>query len=287
MGKKLKICTAIRNKDLEDSIKEIIQSQGWVHSYVNTDDIIGDNRKDTLVFIVEDSYSSILNFIEKHNSSNYNFLPTIVLSAPDSHHSDWVRYVKFSEKYFHTGTKNFNDILVQVVKTMNSLRNGSDYKRLFKFRNDIAKAFRTKEDFKGFMNAVLPDMLDLLYADRGSIMLLNKDGNLVIEASSKKELVGLEVEYKKESVAWTVMDTKKPVFVEDIENDARFKKMQGYNKDYFLSIPIFLGDDEIIGVLNLSDKTISLLFDQIDYENANMLLDILEPYLHIEKKIGR
>lgn len=285
MGKKLKVCTAIRNKDVEDSIKEIIQSQGWKHSNVNTGDILGDNRKDTLVFIIEDSYSSILNFIEKHNSSELNFLPTIILSAEDSHHSDWVRYVKYSEKYFHTGAKHFKEILVQVVKTMNAFRNSSDFKRLHKFREAIANSFKEKDDFKGFMNAVLPDMLDLLHADRGSVMLLNNDGHLVIEASSKKELVGLEVAYKKESVAWTVMDTKKPVFVEDVENDSRFQKMQGYNKDYFLSIPIFLDKDEIIGVLNLSDKTISLLFDQIDHENANMLLDILEPYFFIEKKL--
>jgi len=287
MGKNLKICTAIRNKDLEDSVIEIIKSQSWTHSFVNTDDIIGDNRKDTLVFIIEDSYSSILNFIEKHNSSELNFLPTIILSAEDSHHSDWVRYVKYSEKYFHTGTKNFMGILVQIVKTMNALRNGSEYKRLFNFRETLAGFFKEKEDFKGFINAALPDMLDLLYADRGSVMLLNNDGNLVIEASSKKELVGLEVEYKKESVAWTVMDTKKPVFVEDIGNDARFKKMQGYNKDYFLSIPIFLGNDEIIGVLNLSDKTISLLFDQTDHENAKILLDILEPYFYIQKNLNK
>jgi len=286
MGKKLKICTAIRNKDLEDSIVEIIRSQGWKHSFVNTDDIIGDNRKDTLVFIIEDSYSSILNLIEKHNSSDLNFLPTIIVSAEKSQHEDWVRYVKYPEKYFHTKMHHFGELLVQLTKTMNAFRNSHEYKKLHQFRETVANAFRKKDDFKGFINALLPDILDLLYADRGSVMLLNSEGNLVIEASSKKELVGLEITYKKESVAWTVMDTKKPVFVEDVENDQRFKKMQGYNKDYFLSIPIFTDDDEIAGVLNLSDKTISLLFDQTDHENAKLLIDILEPYVYIKQKIN-
>lgn len=286
MGKKLKICTAIRNKDLEDSIIEIIQSQGWKHSFVNTDDIIGDNRKDTLVFIIEDSYSSILNLIEKHNSSDLNFLPTIIVSTEKSQHEDWVRYVKYPEKYFHTKMNHFGELLVQLTKTMNAFRNSHEYKKLHQFRETVANTFRKKDNFKGFFNALLPDILNLLYADRGSVMLLNKDGNLVIEASTKKELVGLEVTYKKESVAWTVMDTKKSVFVEDIENDPRFKKMQGYNKDYFLSIPIFTDDDEIAGVLNLSDKTISLLFDQTDHENAKLLIDILEPYIYIKQKIN-
>lgn len=286
MGKKLKICTAIRNKDFEDSIVEIIESQGWKHSFVNTDDVIGDNRKDTLVFIIEDSYSSILNLIEKHNSSDLNFLPTIIVSAEKSQHKAWVRYVKYPEKYFHTKMNHFGELLVQVTKTMNAFRNSHEYKKLYNFRKTVADAFREKDDFKCFINALLPDILDLLYADRGSVMLLNKDGNLVIEASTKKELVGLEVTYKKESVAWTVMDTKKPVFVEDIENDPRFTKSKGYLKDYFLSIPIFTNDDEIAGVLNLSDKTISLLFDQTDHENAKLLIDILEPYIYIKQKIN-
>jgi len=286
MGKKLKICTAIRNKDLEDSIIKIILSQGWKHSFVNIHDIIGDNRKDTLVFIIEDSYSSILNLIEKHNSSNLNFLPTIIVSSEKSQYEDWIRCVKYPEKYFHTKIHHFGELLVQLTKTMNAFRNSHTYKKLHQFRETVSNTFRKKDDFKGFINAVLPDMLDLLYADRGSIMLLNSEGNLVIEASTKKKLVGLEVTYKKESVAWTVMDTKKPVFVEDVENDPRFTKSKGYLKDYFLSIPIFTNDDEIAGVMNLSDKTISLLFNQTDYENTKLLIDILEPYVYIKQKLN-
>ena len=49
-----------------------------------------------------------------------------------------------------------------------------------------------------------------------------------------------------------------------------------YSKDYFLSIPVFVGG-EIKGVFNLSDKLVSLLFDKTDLERANIFLTMLEP----------
>ncbi len=282
MRKELRICTAIRDKEYEDKVILLTKSQGWKHSLVNVDDIVSEHRRDTLFFIVEDSYSSILDLIEIHNSCELNFIPVIVLSGDDSKHSNWIKRVKCSEKYFHAGMNCFPELMVQSVKTMDALRDTYYYKKISDFRENTAAAFKNNEKFSDFLNKVLPDLLELLYTERGSIMLLNSKKNLVVEATSRKELVGIEVEYKKESVAWTVIDTKQPVFVENIENDSRFKKMTGYSKDYFLSLPIFV-HGEISGVLNLSDKVVSLLFDTNDYNNATNLLSILEPYLLINK----
>ncbi|HSW60856.1 MAG TPA: GAF domain-containing protein [bacterium] len=282
MRKELRICTAIRDKEYEDRIVLLTKSQGWKHSLVNVDDIVSEHRRDGLFFIVEDSYSSILDLIEIHNSCELNFIPVIVLSGDDSKHSNWIKRVKYSEKYFHAGMNCFPELMVQSVKTMDALRDTYYYKKISDFRENTADAFKNNEKFSDFLSKVLPDLLELLYTERGSIMLLNGKKNLVVEAATKKELVGIEVEYKKESVAWTVIDTQKPVFVENIENDSRFKKMTGYSKDYFLSLPIFV-HGEISGVLNLSDKVVSLLFDTNDYNNATNLLSILEPYLLINK----
>lgn len=282
MRKELRICTAIRDKEYEDRIVLLTKSQGWKHSLVNVDDIVSEHRRDTLFFIVEDSYSSILDLIEIHNSCELNFIPVVVLSGDDSKHSNWIKRVKHPEKYFHVNMNCFSEFMVQAVKTMDALRDTYYYKKISGFRENTADAFKNNEKFSDFLSKVLPDLLELLYTERGSIMLLNGKKNLVVEAATKKELVGIEVEYKKESVAWTVIDTQKPVFVENIENDSRFKKMTGYSKDYFLSLPVFV-HGEISGVLNLSDKVVSLLFDTNDYNNATNLLSILEPYLLINK----
>jgi hypothetical protein len=282
--KNLKICTAIRNKTIEDEIIKIIQDAGWTHSNVIMDDVVNEHRSANQVFIIEDNYSQILNLIEFHNSCHLNFIPTVVLSAADSKCKEWVKGVKFTEKYFHCSLMNFRMIAVQTIETMSALSEAHDSILTNKYRNTVAAAFKKSAlDFRTFLNEILETTLDILYAERGSIMLINEKGNLVVEAATKKPIIGLEIPPCNENVAWTVVNTMKPVFVENIENDTRFKKSgSGYAKDYFMSIPIFL-NKKIAGVFNLSDKMVSLLFDNSDYEKANELLAVLEPYLYINK----
>lgn len=282
--KNLKICTAIRNKTIEDEIIKIIQDAGWIHSNVNMDDVLNEHRSVNQVFIIEDNYSQILNLVEFHNSCYLNFIPTVVLSAVDSKCKDWVKGVKFPEKYFHCGLMNFRMIATQTIETMAAL--GEAHKNLVvkKYREATTATFKKSAlDFRSFLDEVLTMSLDILYASRGSIMLLNEKGNLVIEAATKKAIVGIEIPPSNDNVAWTVVNTMKPIFVENIDDDPRFKRSSsGYAKDHFLSIPIFL-NKKIAGVFNLSDKMVSLLFDNNDYEKANELLSVLEPYLYINK----
>jgi hypothetical protein len=281
MKKGLKVCTAVRDKDFEDKIIKAIESIDCRHSFVNIDDIVNEHRRDTLFYIVEDNYSSILDLIELHNSCTLNFLPVVILSSANSKHVNWIKRVRNPEKYFHIKSDLLMASMPQIISTMDALRDTYQFKKISQFRDDVSTSFKSHPEFSGFINDILPRMLDLLYAERGSIMILNKNNNLVIEASTKKHLLGLEVEYKPDSVAWTVIDMQKPVFVENIEDDFRFQKGKGYAKDYFLSIPIFV-NGHINGVLNLSDKIVSLLFDSADHENANNLIKILEPYLQIK-----
>jgi len=277
-----KVCTAIRNKDLEDEIIEIIKNEGWQHSHVNVDDITNEHRRGALFFVVEDNYTSILDFIELHNSCRLNFLPVIILSSKGSKHSGWADHVRYTDKYFRASMEDFKPVAVQVIKTMMSLVRLYKYRVYSQFNDFVSRSFDGCGHFHVFINDVLKHMLDLLYAERGSIMLLNRNRNLVIEASTKKNLIGLEVEPKPDSVSWTVVNTGQPVFVENIENDTRFKKNQGYAKDYFMSLPIIV-NGQVEGALNLSDKMVALLFDRSDEKNAMRFLKILEPYLYIEK----
>ena len=282
--KNLKICTAIRNKTIEDEVIKIIQDSGWIHSNVNMDDVVNEHRSANQVFIIEDNYSQILNLVEFHNSCYLNFIPTVVLSAVDSKCKDWVKGVKFPEKYFHCGLMNFRMIAPQTIETMSALAEAHRNLIVKKYREATTSIFKKSAlDFRSFLNEVLEMSLDILYAERGSIMLLNEKGNLVVEAATKKAIVGIEIPPSNDNVAWTVVNTMKPVFVENIENDPRFKKSSsGYSKDYFMSLPIFL-NKKIAGVFNLSDKMVSLLFDNNDYDKANELLNVIEPYLYINK----
>ena len=280
----LKVSTAIRNKTIEDEIIKIIQDLGWRHSNVNIDDVVNEHRSGNQIFIIEDNYSQILNLIEFHNSCYLNFIPVVVLSAADSKFKNWVKGVRYPEKYFHCGLMNFRLMVQQTIETMLALAEAHKSVLTHRYRENVSLAFkRSALDFRTFLSGVLEMSLDMLYASRGSIMLLNEKNNLVVEAATKKAIVGMEIPPSDGNVAWTVVNTMKPVFVENIDNDPRFKRSSsGYAKDYFMSLPIFL-NRKIAGVFNLSEKMVSLIFDDSDYDNANELLSVLEPYLYINR----
>ncbi len=284
----IKVCLAIRDKTFEDQIIQQIEKAGFSHSSISTDDIENGTRSEDLVFIVEDSYHSILDIIEFHNSCHINFIPVIFLTDPKSQYKDWIKKVRFSYKYMAVESKIFPIMVKRTIKMMNELKSAKMHEFFACVNNRINSLFSDRKlVFSQAIQTSLRLILDFLFAERGSIMLLNENGNLVIEAATKKSLVGLEIPYNNSSVAWTVVDTKEPLFVEDIGKDERFKKKeQNYSKDYFLSIPIFI-KGEIRGVFNMSDKMVALLFNKTDLKWAQKFINSLESlfaHYYLDKK---
>ena len=78
---------------------------------------------------------------------------------------------------------------------------------------------------------------------------------------------------------WVALEGK-PVFISDIETDARFakKSISQYNSKALMSLPLKI-DDRVIGVLNLNNKKSSLPFSQQDYEHALSLIDSFSEHL--------
>ncbi len=276
--KDLKIRLAIREQNYENQLNNLMDKLDISYSNVTIEDVVNGARDESQIFIIEDSYTTILDLIEFHNTCPFNFLPVIFVTSPDSKYRTWVNKTRFSYKYFVIEKKLLPFIIKRIVKLMNLFRKSKMKDFMHEYNALFVKEFhKTGNTFRKAMQFALDNILDFLFAEKGSLMLLNEKGNLVIEASSKKELIGLEIEPKPNSVAWTVLRTRQPVFVEDVAKDNRFKKQEKkYSKDYFLSIPVFVGG-EIKGVFNLSDKLVSLLFDKTDLERANIFLTMLEP----------
>ncbi len=78
---------------------------------------------------------------------------------------------------------------------------------------------------------------------------------------------------------WVALEGK-PLFIRDIETDARFSKksIPQYNNKSLMSFPIKI-DDRVIGVLNLNNKKSSEPFSQQDYERALALVDSFTEHL--------
>ena len=78
---------------------------------------------------------------------------------------------------------------------------------------------------------------------------------------------------------WVALEGK-PVFISDIETDARFakKSIPQYNSKALMSLPLKIGD-RVIGVLNLNNKKSSQPFSQQDFERALALIDSFSGHL--------
>lgn len=117
---------------------------------------------------------------------------------------------------------------------------------------DIMNAKHLSAD--GRMDRVLTVVLDYLGVEQGSLMVVERN-KLVVRAASRSELIGHKQELSDDSVAGWVVCQAKPLFITDISQDSRFARRDGpYKKNSLLSVPVIY-NDQVIGVINASDKT--------------------------------
>ena len=147
--------------------------------------------------------------------------------------------------------------------------------------NEMSQALHSILDLKELLRFFVQLVATELWADRVSLMLLNKKtGELMIEAS-----VGLDEQLVREvrirvgeGIAGRVVREGKPLLVEDIEKDPEFKKQadRDYNTDSFISAPLVLSvpiklKQEVLGVINVNNKQKGGAFSQSDLEFVAIL----------------
>jgi response regulator RpfG family c-di-GMP phosphodiesterase len=124
---------------------------------------------------------------------------------------------------------------------------------------------------------------DLMGVNICSLMLKDEfSGDLTIESAR-----GLEEDIVKrtriragDSIAGWVALEGKPVLIQDIEQDPRFGKINipHYNTHSLLSVPLKV-DNEVIGVLNLNNKTSAESFTPRDLDIASALGERVSRYI--------
>ncbi len=110
-------------------------------------------------------------------------------------------------------------------------------------------------DYQTRMSRVLDVILGYLGVEQGSIMVLERKKFLVVQAASRKNLIGLEQHIDESSVASWVAKNQEPLFIRDISKDKRFGggTRSGYKKNSLLSMPI-VHKGKVLGVINATDK---------------------------------
>ena len=111
-------------------------------------------------------------------------------------------------------------------------------------------------------------------ADKGSIMLLDEDKEyLIVRASTNKNIIGYKSKISDSGIANWVAREGKPLFIEDINDDTRFKKKGGeYKYNAILSLPLKIKGN-VIGVLNVTDKAGGVQFKKEDQDILHRFID--------------
>jgi len=129
-------------------------------------------------------------------------------------------------------------------------------------------------ELEKLVKLLMERVISVLKVEIGSLMLVDKiQKQLSIKAAKGlKEEVIKETKVKfGEGISGWVAKEAKPLLIKDLSKDARFKKRGGkYSTDSLLTVPL-MAAGELIGVLNVNNKTTKNVFDKDDMD---MLLTI-------------
>ena len=165
--------------------------------------------------------------------------------------------------------------------------------------NEVA---RKSLDVEALMELLLQKAVGVSGARSASVLMVEHDKQRfrVVAAKGDKPGPGKNTTINiKESILQFVIDNRTPLLVENIETDERIRQPNNpkYDTPSFLSMPLFVKDD-IVAVLNLSDKetkktfdgndrdVLSIMINEITFalENAQLHTKIASQLSSIEKK---
>lgn len=131
------------------------------------------------------------------------------------------------------------------------------FEKKFAILQEIANTIVITDNIHALANLILDLATNYTNAEKGSLMLLNKRGELSIFAARgiDGELISSYKVRVGEGIAGTVVATKQPYLVDDIEKHELFsgKTRDRYKTKSFISCPIII-KNKVLGVLNINDK---------------------------------
>jgi signal transduction histidine kinase/ActR/RegA family two-component response regulator/putative methionine-R-sulfoxide reductase with GAF domain len=131
-----------------------------------------------------------------------------------------------------------------------------------------SKSLSSTENLGTLLDKIVSLSTEVIGAKTGSIMLIQKPENIL----TIKSAIGLDpniIEDTKlelgKSIAGHVAQKGTPLIIEDIENDKKFKRLskKHYATKSLLCVPLKI-KEEVLGVINLSDKITGAPFTQDD-----------------------
>ena len=122
-----------------------------------------------------------------------------------------------------------------------------------------------------------------------SVMLFDEDSReLKVVAAGRSEIVGLAQPLSPESISGYVCTHKMPLLITDIDTDSRFCCRNGnYKTKSLISVPLLSDQEQVIGVINVSDKEEGDPFTESDLsvliEYAGWITPLIESLVMLER----
>lgn len=160
---------------------------------------------------------------------------------------------KLAGKEINMLAKSFNDMTVKLRKSNVDLKH-----RIIELStlNKISTAISSTLDLDKVLNMILDDAIKLTNAENGSIMLYDKEKDLLsieVARGLPQNVIDNYSVKSGEGIAGWVLKNKKPLILESgLQNEINFKGDNSNIKDA-LSVPLHV-QNKIIGVLNISNK---------------------------------
>jgi signal transduction histidine kinase/DNA-binding response OmpR family regulator len=132
----------------------------------------------------------------------------------------------------------------------------------------VSKSLSSTENLNALLRKIISLATEVIGAKNGSIMLIQKPENiLTIQAAiglTPEIIENTKLELGK-SIAGYVAQKVTPLIIEDIEKDQKFKRLskKHYATKSLLCVPLKIKEN-VLGVINLSDKTTGASFNEDD-----------------------
>ncbi len=175
------------------------------------------------------------------------------------------RVLKESDKQIFTAFCKQTSLSIENYRLHHDL-----YKKFNRFAaiSELTKAMAPIQNYDMLLRTILDKSAELLKAEQGSLMLLDRETDVLLLEAKKGIVEGVTEKLRinrGEGIAGKVAELGEPILVENLEQDPRIKQKnrQHYKTRSFVSVPIKI-EDRIIGVLNLSDKASGEVFNEED-----------------------
>jgi PAS domain S-box-containing protein len=154
--------------------------------------------------------------------------------------------------------------------------------------HELWESAHSVQSVKGLLDSVLDTCMQMLKANAGSVFLYDKESKELVLSSVKGRMAeSLQNVRRKlnEGVAGYVGAALEPLFVTDINKDARFKPSDSerHSGASFVSVPL-VENNELLGVINLHDKNGGAPFEPQDLKQLLVAANYSASAI---KKLGR